>query len=116
MEGRGPSRPPAAKPPPPPESHKDKDARRADAEKRQADSKRLGPLKKKVADLEREIAGIETQKKEIETALADPDLYKNTTRFQSMLGDFEKVKARLDERTRAWEKAESELEALGKSA
>ncbi len=96
----------------PPKGHKDKDTRRAEAERRQADAKRLGPLKKRVADVEREVASLETKKKEIETQLADPDLYKDTARFQSMLSEFEKVKAQLDERTRAWEKLESELESL----
>ncbi|MFN7953872.1 MAG: ABC-F family ATP-binding cassette domain-containing protein [bacterium] len=121
-DARAPSRPtssaeqPAAAPPPPPKPHKDKDTRRADAEKRQADAKRLGPLKKRVADVEREISTIESKKKEIETQLADPDLYKDTARFQAMLGEFDKVKAQLDERTRTWEKLEAELESLTASA
>ncbi len=113
------SREAGTRPPQPaadPKPHKVKDDRRAEAERRQADSKRLGPLKRKVAEIESSIATQEAKKKEIERQLADPNLYQDQPRFQQMLADFEGTRARLDELTASWEKAQLELERLGTSA
>jgi ATP-binding cassette subfamily F protein 3 len=91
------------------EDDKARKQREAEARKKQA---RVKQLSAEVERYEREIAAIEAAQAERSTALADPEVYADKARSQTLIEAFKTGHKELDLLQARWERALTELEAL----
>ncbi|MBN2418067.1 MAG: ABC-F family ATP-binding cassette domain-containing protein [Deltaproteobacteria bacterium] len=89
-----------------------KEIRRKKAERRKEISAALKPVETKLAGLEEKIAEFETREKEISGQLADPELFKDSSKSVPLLSEYKKVKHKLDDLYAEWEETQIKMEAL----
>ncbi|MGD9162995.1 MAG: ATP-binding cassette domain-containing protein, partial [Desulfobacteraceae bacterium] len=89
-----------------------KEIRRKKAEKRKEISVALKPIETKLVKLEETISELEAREKEISGQLADPELFKDSSRSVPLLSEYKKVKQRLDDSYIEWEEAQIKIEKL----
>ena len=89
-----------------------KDIRRKKAERRKEINDALRPLAEKLAKLEEKISGLEAREKEISDLLADPELFKDSSRSVPLLNEYKKLKQNLDDSFSEWEKGQTRIEEL----
>jgi len=90
-----------------------KAAKRAEAEQRNARSRATREIRKKVDRLERKALAAEESLRVLEQKLADPDVYADKPLMNTLIGDHERAQAEAAKLMAAWERAATELEALG---
>ena len=84
--------------------------KRAKAERRRFIHDSLNPIKKKIERVELQISEHEVRQKEIESRLADPELFKDTSRSVPLLGEYHDLRTLLDGLFEKWETLQQELE------
>lgn len=89
-----------------------KDIRRKKAERRKEIKAALKPVEDRLLKLEEKISGLETREKEISGELADPELFKDSSRSVPLLNEYKKVKQGLDDSYAGWEKLQIQMEEL----
>jgi ATP-binding cassette subfamily F protein 3 len=87
----------------------EKARKRREAEERQKRTRALGPLQGRVADLEARIGELEGAQKERGQLLADPAVYADAARRNTLLREYQAAQGKLDELTVRWEAAAEEL-------
>ncbi len=93
-------------------SKEDEKARkRREAEVRKQRAKVIGPLEKKVAEVEKRISELETEQSERSSQLADPAVYDDAGKRNSLLDAFQKASTKLEELNLRWEHNLEALEA-----
>jgi len=101
---------PATEPPKRRSREADKERKRKQAEARKLRSERIGPVQDRVSKLEKRIEELEAQQSARSAELADPEVYDDASRRNTLLSDFQKAQDKLDELTARWESASEELE------
>jgi ATP-binding cassette subfamily F protein 3 len=99
---------PKREPRPARDDEKARKQREAEARQNQGREKKL---RAEVERLEREIAALEAAQNERSTALADPEVYADKARSQTLLEAFKTAQQTLDQLQARWERALTELEA-----
>jgi len=95
----------------PGESRDQRRARKRDeAQQRAQRAKALGPLERKIKAMEVRIEELEGKQRERNLALADPAVYADAKRRDTLLGEYQRDSAELGELSEAWELAQAELE------
>ena len=89
-----------------------KEIRRKKAERRKEISAALKPIETKLAIFEEKISELEAREKEISGQLADPELFKDSNKSVPLLGEYKKVKQKLDDSYTEWEKLQIKMEEL----
>ncbi len=89
-----------------------KEIRRKKAERRKEISAALKPIEKKLLALEGNISGLESREKEISDQLADPELFKDSSKSVPLLNEYKKVKQSLDDSYSEWEELQVKMEEL----
>jgi ATP-binding cassette, subfamily F, member 3 len=84
--------------------------RREEAERRAERSKALGPLERRIKAMEARIEELEAKQRERNLALADPTVYADATRRDTLLSEYQRDSAELGELAEAWELAQAELD------
>jgi ATP-binding cassette subfamily F protein 3 len=94
-----------------PAASDEKSAKRREHELRQnrAQEKKLS---QEIERLEREIATLETAQGERSAQLADPAVYADKARSQTLIEDFRAAAAELEQKQTRWERASTDLESL----
>ncbi|MDW7711368.1 MAG: ABC-F family ATP-binding cassette domain-containing protein [Deferrisomatales bacterium] len=87
-----------------------RDARRAEAERRAHARRETGPLREEVSRLEAQIAAAEVRLGEVESALAIPSTYAESDLASSLSRERAELCRKVEELTRTWEAAATELE------
>ena len=70
----------------------------------------LKPILAEVNRLEGRIAELESKQKEIETLLAKPEIFSDSDRYVTLIGEYNGLRKRLDEFLMKWEQTQTELE------
>ena len=95
------------------ETREQRRARKRDEARQRAErNKRRGPLVDRVAKLEKAIEELEEVQRRRNLELADPSVYDDAKRRESLLSEYRADAERLAELTQAWELAQSELEQI----
>ena len=89
-----------------------KDIRRKKAEQRKEIKAVLKPIETKLASLEEKISELENREKEISGQLADPELFKDSSKSVPLLNEYKNVKQNLDDSFTEWEKNQTKIENL----
>ena len=89
-----------------------KEIRRKKAERRKEISAALKPIESKLARLEESISKLEAREQEISGELADPELFKDSSKSVPLLSEYKKVKQKLDDSFAEWEEAQIKMEEL----
>ncbi|MBP9086116.1 MAG: ABC-F family ATP-binding cassette domain-containing protein [Kofleriaceae bacterium] len=90
----------------------DKARKRKEAEARQKRSTMLGPLEKKVTQLEERIAELEPAQAKRSEELADPTVYADERRRNTLLTEYQQAAEKLEELIARWEASLAELETV----
>jgi ATP-binding cassette, subfamily F, member 3 len=86
-------------------TRKSQEERRQEAEQRNALFRLQAPLKKEIENLEGQLAKAFEEKKRMETLLADPETYKDSSQFESLMQDYTGIEKEVNQLTVAWEGA-----------
>lgn len=92
---------------------KTKEQKRAEAEARQARSKLRKEQEEKTSKIEREVAKLEEQLRALTIEMEKPETYASGSRAVELNRQIAQTQDQLESRQAAWEKAQTELEALG---
>ncbi|MDY6854747.1 MAG: ABC-F family ATP-binding cassette domain-containing protein [Thermodesulfobacteriota bacterium] len=90
--------------------HDRKKVKKQKAEKRQLIYNTLKPILDEVDRLEGRIAELESKQKEIETLLANPEIYSDSDRYVTLIGEYNSLRKILDEFLLEWEQTQTKLE------
>lgn len=93
---------------------KRKDVRKEKAEKRNLIAAALKPIQSKLKQIEERIDEMETRKAKVEQLLADPDLFKDTSKSVPLLNEYGELRKKLDELMGRWEYHQEQLETTKK--
>jgi ATP-binding cassette, subfamily F, member 3 len=91
-------------------SRKSQEERRQEAEQRNALFRRQAPLKKQIKDLEERLSTAFEEKRNMESLLADPDTYKDSSRFEGLMQAYSGIEKEVNALTVAWEDALLKME------
>ncbi len=91
-------------------TRKSQEERRQEAEQRNALFRLQAPLKKEIENLEERLAKAFEEKKRMETLLADPETYKDSSQFESLMQDYAGIEKEVNQLTVAWEGALLKME------
>ena len=91
-------------------TRKSQEERRQEAEQRNALFRLQAPLKKEIENLEQRLAKVFEEKKRMETLLADPETYKDSSQFESLMQDYAGIEKEVNQLTVAWEGALLKME------
>jgi ATP-binding cassette, subfamily F, member 3 len=91
-------------------SRKSQEARRQEAEQRNALFRRQAPLKKQIEELEERLSTVFAEKKKMESLLAEPDTYKDTSKFEGLMQAYAGIEKEVNALTAAWEDALLKME------
>ena len=72
----------------------------------------MKPVETKLAGLEETISEFESREKEISGQLADPELFKDSSKSVPLLSEYKKVKQKLDDSYAEWEELQIKMEEL----
>ena len=89
-----------------------KEIRRKKAERRKEISTALKPIEKQLEKLEEKISVLEARENEISELLADPELFKDSSKSVPLLNEYKKLKQNLDDSFAEWEKSQTKMEEL----
>lgn len=89
-----------------------KEIRRKKAERRKEINVTLKPIEERCTKLEEKISGLEAREKEISGMLADPELFKDSSRSVPLLNEYKKLKQSLEDSISEWEKIQTRMEEL----
>ncbi len=91
-------------------TRKSQEERRQEAEQRNALFRLQAPLKKEIENLEQRLAKAFEEKKRMETLLADPETYKDSSQFESLMQDYASIEKEVNRLTVDWEGALLKME------
>jgi ATP-binding cassette, subfamily F, member 3 len=91
-------------------SRKSQEERRQEAEQRNALFRRQAPLKKQIKELEERLSTAFEEKRNMESLLADPDTYKDSSRFEGLMQAYSGIEKEVNALTVAWEDALLKME------
>ncbi len=91
-------------------TRKSQEERRQEAEQRNALFRRQAPLKKEIEELEDRLATAFEEKKRMETLLADPETYKDSSKFDGLMQAYAGIEKEVNRLTGAWEAALLKIE------
>ena len=94
---------------------KSQEERRQEAEQRNALFRRQAPLKKEIEELEKRLSTAFEDKKRLEGLLADPDTYKDSSKFEGLMQAFAGIEKEVNTLTVAWEDALLKMEVSEES-
>jgi ATP-binding cassette subfamily F protein 3 len=89
---------------------KSQEGRRQEAEQRNALFRRQAPLKKQIKELEERLSTAFEEKKKMENLLADPDTYKDSSKFEGLMQSYAGIEKEVNALTVAWESALLKME------
>jgi ATP-binding cassette subfamily F protein 3 len=84
--------------------------KRDEAQRRAERGKAIGPLERKIKAMEVRIEALEAQQRERNLTLADPAVYADPKRRDTLLTEYQRDSAELGELAEAWELAQAELD------
>jgi ATP-binding cassette subfamily F protein 3 len=93
-------------------SRKSQEERRQEAEQRNALFRRQAPLKKQIKELEDRLSTAFAEKKKMESLLAEPDTYKDNSRFEGLIQAYSGIEKEVNALTLAWEDALLKMEMM----
>jgi ATP-binding cassette subfamily F protein 3 len=102
---------PTAAPPSARSREDEKARRRREAAERQRRTQRLGPITSRIESLEGRIGELEKAQSARGAELSDPAVYADGARRRTLLDEYQKAAAKLEELTARWEAAHQELAA-----
>ncbi|MBI4767682.1 MAG: ABC-F family ATP-binding cassette domain-containing protein [Deltaproteobacteria bacterium] len=91
-------------------SRKSQEERRQEAEQRNALFRRQAPLKKQIQELEERLSTAFAEKIKMESLLAEPDTYKDNSKFEGLLQAYSGIEKEVNALTLAWEEALLKME------
>ena len=91
-------------------SRKSQEERRQEAEQRNALFRRQAPLKKQIKELEERLSTAFAEKKKMESLLAEPDTYKDNSKFEGLMQAYSGIEKEVNALTVAWEDALLKME------
>jgi ATP-binding cassette, subfamily F, member 3 len=91
-------------------NRKSQEERRQEAEQRNALFRRQAPLKKQIKELEDRLSTAFEEKKNMESLLADPDTYKDSSKFEGLMQSYAGIEKEVNALTVAWEDALLKME------
>ena len=93
-------------------SRKSQEERRQEAEQRNALFRRQAPLKKQIQELEERLSTIFEEKKKMESLLAEPETYKDNSKFEGLMQAYSGIGKEVNSLTLAWEDALLKMEMM----
>ena len=93
-------------------ARKSQEERRQEAEQRNALFRRQAPLKKEIEELESRLAIAFEEKKRMESLLADPETYKESSKFEGLMQAYSGIEKEVNQLTIAWEDALLKMETI----
>jgi len=91
---------------------KSQEEKRQEAEERNALFRRQAPLKKQIKELEERLSTAFEEKKRMETLLADPETYKDGSRFEDLMQAYAGIEKEVNQLTVAWEDVLLKMETI----
>ena len=91
---------------------KSQEEKRQEAEERNALFRRQAPLKKQIKELEERLSTAFEEKKRMETLLADPETYKDGSRFEDLIQAYAGIEIEVNQLTVSWEDALLKMETI----
>ena len=76
----------------------------------------MKPLKQQARKAEEHIGVLESRKQELEILMADPELYKDQSRWSETSREYSTVERRLERHYALWEEAQEQIEAIEASS
>ena len=91
-------------------NRKSQEEKRQEAEQRNALFRRQAPLKKQIQELEERLSTAFAEKKKMESLLAEPDTYKDSSKFEGLMQAYSGIEKEVNALTVAWEDALLKME------
>jgi ATP-binding cassette subfamily F protein 3 len=91
-------------------NRKSQEERRQEAEQRNALFRLQAPLKKQIKELEERLSTVFAEKKKMESLLAEPDTYKDNSKFEGLIQAYSGIEKEVNALTVAWEDALLKME------